>query len=80
VASETGCIWWEVNAAISDAQGAKLGDLSSAFGSSKEREFKTLIVISPETVEKGGSAKITSVLCHHEDRVTDNPSTTYKKS
>jgi hypothetical protein len=80
VASETGCIWWEVNAAVSDAQGVKLGELSSAFGSSKEREFKTLIVISPETVEKGGSAKITSVLCHHEDRVTDDPSTTYKKT
>jgi hypothetical protein len=80
VASETGCIWWEVNAAVSDAQGAKLGDLSSAFGSSKEREFKTLIVVSPETVEKGGSAKITSVLCHHEDRVTNDPATTYKKA
>ena len=80
VASETGCIWWEVNAVVSDAQGAKLGELSSAFGSSKEREFKTLIVVSPETVEKGGSAKITSVLCHHEDRVTDDPSTIYKKA
>ena len=80
VASETGCIWWEINAVVSDSQGAKLGELSSAFGSSKEREFKTLIVVSPETVEKGGSAKITSVLCHHEDRVTDDPSTIYKKA
>jgi hypothetical protein len=80
VAAENGCIWWEVNAVISDAQGVKLGELTSAFSSSKAREFKTLIVISPETVEQGGSAKIGSVLCHHEDRPSADPSTIYKKS
>jgi hypothetical protein len=79
VASEIGCIWWEAIATISDAQGVKLGELTSAFSSSTAREFKTLIVISPETVEKGGSAKINSVICHHEDRVTGDPSTVYKK-
>ena len=79
VASETGCNWWEVLSVISNADGTKLGDLSSAFSSSKEREFKTLIVVSPESAEKGGSAKIGSVICHHEDRVTDNPAVDYKK-
>ena len=80
VASETGCIWWEVIATVSDAQGVKLGDLTSAFGDSSAREFKTLIVISPETLEKGGSTKIISVICHHEDRVTGDSTTVYKKS
>jgi chemotaxis protein histidine kinase CheA len=80
VASETGCIWWEVIATVSDAQGAKLGDLTSAFGKSEARELKTLIVISPESLDKGGSSKIVSVICHHEDRITGDPTTVYKKS
>ncbi len=80
VASETGCIWWEVIATVSDAQGTKLGDLTSAFGKSEAREFKTLIVISPESLDKGGSSKIVSVICHHEDRITGDPTTVYKKS
>ncbi len=79
VASEIGCIWWEVISVISDADGKKLGDLTSAFSSSKSREFKTIIVVSPELADKGGSAKITSVICHHEDRITGQPSVDYKK-
>lgn len=79
VAAETGCIWWEVISVISDADGKKLGDLTSAFGSSKSREFKTIIVVSPEAADKGGSAKITSVVCHHEDRVTGQDAVAYKK-
>jgi hypothetical protein len=79
VAAETGCIWWEVISVISDADGKKLGDLTSAFGSSKSREFKTIIVVSPEPADKGGSAKITSVVCHHEDRVTGQDAVSYKK-
>ena len=79
VAAETGCIWWEVISVISDADGKKLGDLTSAFGSSKSREFKTIIVVSPEAADKGGSAKITSVVCHHEDRVTGQDAVSYKK-
>ncbi len=79
VASEIGCIWWEVISVISDADGKKLGDLTSALSSSKSREFKTIIVVSPELADKGGSAKITSVICHHEDRITGQPSVDYKK-
>jgi hypothetical protein len=80
VASETGCLWWEVIANVSDAQGNKLGELNSSFNASTERELKTLLLISPETVEKGGAAKITSVICHHEDRDKSLPGTSYKKS
>ncbi len=79
VASEIGCIWWEVISVVSDGQGVKLGELNSAFSSSGPKEFKTIIVVSPEFVDKGGTAKIISVICHHEDRVTSDPSNNYKK-
>ena len=80
VASETGCLWWEAIATVTDAQGNKLGELNSSFSSSAERELKTLLMISPESVEKGGAAKISSVICHHEDRDKSLPGTSYKKS
>ena len=80
VASETGCLWWEAIATITDPQGSKLGELNASFNSSGEREFKVLLLVSPETVEKGGAAKITSVICHHEDRDKSLPGTSYKKS
>ena len=80
VASETGCLWWEAIATVTDAQGNKLGELNSSFSSSTEREMKTLLMISPESVEKGGAAKISSVICHHEDRDKSLPGTSYKKS
>ena len=79
VASEIGCIWWEIISVISDGQGTKLGELNSAFDSSAAKEFKTLIVVSPESAVKGGSAKIISVICHHEDRITTDPKNNYKK-
>jgi hypothetical protein len=79
VTSEIGCIWWEVISAVTDGKGAKLGELTSAFGSSGPKEFKTLIIISPESADQGGVAKIVSVICHHEDRVTNDPTNNYKK-
>jgi len=79
VASEIGCIWWEAISVISDGQGGKLGELTSAFGSSGPKEFKTLIIVSPESADNGGLAKIVSVICHHEDRVTNDPTNNYKK-
>ena len=80
VASETGCIWWEILATISDARGAKLGELNTSFSGSAVRELKVLLVISPESLEAGGSAKITSVICHHEDRDTSLPGISYTKN
>jgi hypothetical protein len=80
VTSEIGCIWWEVISVVSDGQGGKLGELTSAFGSSEPKEFKTLIIVSPESADNGGAAKIVSVICHHEDRVTSDPTNNYKKT
>ena len=68
VAAENGCIWWQVVASVSDGQGVKLGELTKSFAGSTAKEFKTLLLISPEPLEKGGAAKITSVICNHVDR------------
>ncbi len=79
VVSEIGCKWWEVITVVSDGQGNKLGDLTTALSSSAPKEFKTIIVISPEFVEKGGTGKIISVICNHEARVSSDPKNNYKK-
>ena len=68
VAAENGCIWWQVVASVSDGQGIKLGEMTKSFAGSAAKEFKTLLLISPEPLEKGGAAKITSVICNHVDR------------
>ena len=68
VAAENGCIWWQVVASVSDGQRIKLGEMTKSFAGSTAKEFKTLLLISPEPLEKGGAAKITSVICNHVDR------------
>jgi hypothetical protein len=80
VASETGCLWWEVISTVAGGDGKKLGELTTVHGASKEREIKTLLAISPESNASGGNAKIDSVICHHEDRVSSQATVTYKKS
>ncbi len=80
VASLNGCLWWEAVASVTNAQGVKLGELSTAFTSSKAKEFKTLILITPESLENGGAATIKSVICNHVDRDKTLPGTTYTKT
>jgi cell pole-organizing protein PopZ len=80
VAAENGCIWWQAVAQVTDAQGNKLGELTKSFAGSAAKEFKTLLMISPEAVEQGGAAKITSVICNHVDRDPNVPGTFYTKA
>jgi hypothetical protein len=68
VAAVNGCIWWQAVAVVTDGQGNKLGELTKSFTGTTAREFKTLLMITPETLEQGGAAKITSVICNHVDR------------
>jgi hypothetical protein len=79
VAAENGCIWWQVVASVSDGQGVKLGEMTKSFAGSTAREFKTLLLISPEPLEKGGAAKITSVICNHVDRDPTVAGSSYTK-
>jgi cytoskeletal protein RodZ len=80
VTAEAGCIWWETFATVTDSQGAVLGEMMNSYSGTTAREFKTLLMITPELVETGGVAKVTSVICHHEDRDSNQPGSTYKKS
>jgi cytoskeletal protein RodZ len=80
VAAENGCIWWQAVAQVTDAQGNKLGELTKSFAGSAAKEFKTLLMISPEAVEQGGAAKITSVICNHVDRDPNVPGSFYTKA
>ena len=79
VAAVNGCIWWQAVAVVTDGQGKKLGELTKSFAGSAAREFKTLLMITPETLEQGGAAKITSVICNHVDRDPAVPGSGYVK-
>ncbi len=64
---------------MTDGQGKKLGELTKSFSGSAAREFKTFLMITPETLEQGGAAKITSVICNHVDRDPAVPGSGYVK-
>lgn len=80
VTAENGCNWWQAVATVTDGSGRKLGELTRAFGGSGAKEFRVLLMISPETVENGGSAKVTSVICNHVDRDPAVPASGYVKA
>lgn len=80
VASETGCIWWEVISDVLNGKKEKLGEMTSSFSGSKAKAIKPILLISPESASQGGVVLARSVICHHEDRVTGDPAIVYKKS
>lgn len=80
VTAHNGCIWWQVVALVTDGQGKKLGELTKSFSGSTAKEFKTLLLISPETLENGGAAKVTSVICNHVVRDPAVPGSFYIKA
>ena len=80
VASEIGCIWWEVISDVKDGKGSLLGTLTSAFTGSDPRAVKTILLMSPESANQGGDVLARSVICHHEDRITSDPKNNYKKA
>lgn len=80
VTAENGCNWWQAVATVTDGSGRKLGELTRAFGPSGAKEFRVLLMISPETVENGGSAIVTSVICNHVDRDPSVPASGYVKA
>jgi hypothetical protein len=80
VASETGCLWWEIISDVKDGKGAQLGTLTSAFKGSKAQTVKTILIIAPESTTQGGEVYPKSVICHHEDRVSGDSDSSYKKA
>jgi hypothetical protein len=79
VASEVGCVWWEVNSKVYDKEKVVIGSLQTVSGSSKAREIKTILLISPEPLESLEYISGIEVVCHQEAKPADYPSVTFTK-
>ncbi len=80
VATETGCLWWEITTTIYLANGRKLGVLTTVHAGSKAREVKLFFPASTELIDQGALGRVTSVQCHHSPRDPAMPLSDYKKS
>jgi hypothetical protein len=79
VASEPGCIWWEVNSRVFAPDKTAIGTLQTIADSSKSREIKTILLISPEPLETQEYVSNVEVVCHQEAKPADYPSVTFTK-
>jgi len=79
VASEPGCLWWEVNSQVYSREKVLLGKLRTNVGISAPFEIKTILLISPEPIGTLEFIKDIEVVCHQEPRPTDVKNSTYTK-
>lgn len=79
VASEPGCVWWEVNSRVYAPDKTAIGTLQTIAGSSKPKEIKTILLISPEPLESQEYVSNVEVVCHQEAKPADYPSVTFTK-
>ena len=79
VASEPGCVWWEVNSRVFAPDKTAIGTLQTIAGSSKPKEIKTILLISPEPLESQEYVSNVEVVCHQEAKPADYPSVTFTK-
>jgi hypothetical protein len=68
VATEPGCLWWEVNSKVY-AQNKELIEIyEQSTGQSLAREVKTILLISPEPLESLEYVSGIEVVCRQEAR------------
>jgi hypothetical protein len=79
VAAETGCRWWEVNSRVYGQDRSVIGSLQTISGTSKPKEIKTIILISPEPLESLEYITGIEVVCHQEEKPAGFPSVTFTK-
>jgi hypothetical protein len=79
VASEPGCLWWEVNSHLFSKERVLLGSLRTISGSSAARDVKTILLISPEPLESLEYISDIEVVCHQEQKPDNTASVTYTK-
>ena len=79
VASEPGCVWWEVNSRVFAPDKTAIGTLQTIAESSKPKEIKTILLISPEPLESQEYVSNVQVVCHQEAKPADYPSVTFTK-
>ena len=79
VASEPGCLWWEVNSKVYGQNKEPIGSLQTISGQSLAREVKTILLISPEPLESLEYVSSIEVVCHQEAKPEGTQSVTFTK-
>ena len=79
VASEPGCLWWEVNSKVYAQNKDLIGNLRTIAGQSLAREVKTILLISPEPLESAEYVSSIEVVCHQEAKPENTQSVTFTK-
>lgn len=77
VASEPGCVWWEVNSHVFSKEKVLLGKLRTINGPSDPQKIKTILLVSPEPIETLEYISDIEVICHQEPKPDDVQSSTY---
>ena len=79
VASEAGCVWWEVNSGVLSKEGVVLGSLRTIATGSEVKEIKTILLISPEPIETLEYISNIEVACNQDPRPQGASASTYTK-
>lgn len=85
VASENGCLWWEVESKLIGATSAAddtrkvFGNLRTLVGSSDPKQILTILLISSEPLEDKHAISDISVTCHHDATDEKFPSNIYTR-
>jgi len=77
VASEPGCVWWEVNSKVYAQNKDLIGNLRTITGASLAREVKTILLISPEPIATSEYVSSIEVVCHQEAKPEGTQSVTF---
>ncbi len=79
VASEPGCVWWEVNSTVYAQNKDLIGELRTITGASLAREVRTILLISPEPLESLEYVSSIEVVCHQEAKPEGTQAVTFTK-
>jgi len=79
VASEQGCVWWEVNSKVYAQNRDLIGNLRTISGASVARELKTILLISPEPLASLEYVSSIEVVCHQEAKPEGTQTVTFTK-
>jgi len=79
VASEQGCVWWEVNSKVYAQNRDLIGNLRTVSGASVARELKTILLISPEPLSSLEYVSSIEVVCHQEAKPEGTQTVTFSK-
>jgi hypothetical protein len=79
VASEPGCVWWEVNSKVRSKEGVILGALRTISGGTSAKQVRTILLVSPEPIATMEYVSDIEVICHQGPRPSEEQSMTYTK-